>query len=44
MVQAYEFAPRAGFWRGVLEHCPAKLAAMRLPAAIAAPLGLIPAT
>ena len=28
--QAYEFAPRAGFSRALLERCPDKLAAMRL--------------
>ena len=32
MAQAYEFAPRAGFSRELLERCPTKLAAMRLSA------------
>jgi mannose-1-phosphate guanylyltransferase len=30
IAQAYEFAPRAGFSRDLLERCPDKLAAMRL--------------
>ena len=30
IAQAYEFAPRASFSRDVLEHCPSRLAAMRL--------------
>jgi mannose-1-phosphate guanylyltransferase len=31
IARAYEFAPRASFSREVLERCPARLAAMRLP-------------